>query len=157
MIEQHLKSELEYNPESGVIFRCAGRWMPKRKATLNTVHPNGHMYGTFMRKTYKAHRVAWFLHHGAWPMGEIDHINGNAQDNRIANLRDVTHKENTRNMKRRSDNTSGITGISYHTKIKRWVVQIGRRYIGCYKTKEEAAVSRAAEEVKAGYHPNHGR
>jgi len=77
------------------------------------------MYGTFMRKTYAAHRVAWFLHHGAWPMGEIDHINGNAQDNRIANLRDVTHKENTRNMKRRSDNTSGITGISYHTKIKK--------------------------------------
>ena len=157
MIEQNIQAELEYDPKSGVIFRRAGPWVPTRRETLNTLHPNGHLYGTFQRKTFKAHRVVWLLHSGAWPSGEIDHINGNAQDNRIVNLRDVTHKENTRNVKRRNDNTSGVAGVSYHKNIDRWVVRVGRSYIGCYKTKPEAVEARKDAEKKAGYHPNHGR
>jgi hypothetical protein len=43
---------------------------------------------------YKAHRLAWFYETGQWPEHEIDHINGDATDNRFQNLRDVTHREN---------------------------------------------------------------
>lgn len=157
MIEQDLKQELEYDPNTGVIHRRPGPWVPVCRPTLNTPHPSGHLYGTFRRKTFKAHRVAWFLYHGSWPEGEIDHIDGNAQNNKLENLRDVTHTENTRNMKRRKDNTSGVTGVCYQKSINRWVVRVGKTYVGCYKTCDEAVNARRAAEQAAGYHENHGR
>jgi hypothetical protein len=157
MIEHHITQELEYDPDTGVIYRRSGPWIPTRRPTLNTPHPSGHLYGTFKRRTFKAHRVAWFLYHGSWPKGEVDHIDGNAQNNKLENLRDVTHKENTRNVKRRRDNTSGVTGVSYHKSIGRWVVRVGKTYVGCYKTQEEASSARRDAERAAGYHANHGR
>jgi hypothetical protein len=45
-------------------------------------------------RLYKAHRLAWFYETGRWPKHEIDHINGDAADNRFENLRDVPHRQN---------------------------------------------------------------
>jgi len=49
------------------------------------------------QKIIKAHCIAWALHYGEWPKQEIDHINRVKNDNRIVNLRDVSHTENMRN------------------------------------------------------------
>ena len=48
--------------------------------------------------TFKlAHRLIWEHVHGPIPAGmSIDHINGDRADNRISNLRLVTHQENIR-------------------------------------------------------------
>lgn len=75
--------------------------------------------------------------------------------------RDVTGAENSRNQKRRSENTSGFTGVSLHKRTGKWVAMIkgaGRvRNLGYYATKEEAHAARLAANVKFGFHPNHGR
>lgn len=42
----------------------------------------------------------------------LDHINGNTMDNRKTNLRPCNHQQNCINRKRRSDNTSGVTGVT---------------------------------------------
>jgi hypothetical protein len=47
-----------------------------------------------------AHRLVWFLHHGAWPKQVIDHINRVKLDNRVENLRDVSAAENMLNAER---------------------------------------------------------
>lgn len=44
--------------------------------------------------------TVWLMHTGRWPDGEIDHINGVRDDNRIENLRDVTHQTNAENRRR---------------------------------------------------------
>lgn len=44
--------------------------------------------------------------------GFIDHINGDKSDNRYINLRPINRMNNRRNSKVRSNNTSGITGVS---------------------------------------------
>lgn len=45
-------------------------------------------------KGYYLHRLIWLYHKGTNPTLELDHINRNKSDNRIENLREVTHKEN---------------------------------------------------------------
>lgn len=45
---------------------------------------------------YYAHRIAWFIEYGEQP-NIIDHINGDVFDNRIVNLRNVSHYENAKN------------------------------------------------------------
>jgi hypothetical protein len=50
------------------------------------------------KKMYKIHRlIAEYFVPNLDNKGEIDHINGNNQDNRICNLRWCTHKENMNN------------------------------------------------------------
>lgn len=47
---------------------------------------------------FKYHRVIWYYFNGEIPEGyEIDHINGDRADNRLENLRIVTHTENVNN------------------------------------------------------------
>lgn len=55
-----------------------------------------------------------------------DHIHGekSRNDNRKSNLRIVSHGQNSMNVKPRSDNTSGTTGISWDKRSNKWVVRI---------------------------------
>ena len=72
------------------------------------------------------HRLAWRLHTGAWPVGEIDHINGDASDNRISNLRVVTSSQNKMNRRRPRNNTSGEAGVFFDRSLNRWRATIAQ-------------------------------
>jgi hypothetical protein len=128
------------------------------KPALNAQKGAGYKHGKIYGKLYQTARVAWALYHGEWPTHHIDHVNGDASDNAIANLRDVPRSENMRNRKMPNSNTSGHVGVVYH---KGWVAQIGvnnkQVRIGQFKTKREAIAARKAAEVAYGYHCNHGR
>ena len=106
-----------------------------------------------------AHRLAWFMHYGEWPKDEIDHINGDATDNRIENLRDVSTKENGRNKSIHVNNTTGVTGVSKRNGKFRATIKVDgkSKELGLYDTLEAAAAARKEAEIKYGFHENHGR
>ena len=110
---------------------------------------------------YREHRLIWLYHYGVFPEFQIDHINGVRHDNRIENLRDVTNLENHRNIKKRCDNTSGVTGVYYRPETKGWraIIYVNGKAVGLghYKEKVEAIDARAKAEIKYGFHKNHGR
>jgi hypothetical protein len=79
--------------------------------------------------------------------GEVDHINGNKLDNRRANLRVVSHPENTRNQRtKRLGCTTEHIGV-YREADGRWRAQITRDYrtknLGTYASLEQAVAARA--------------
>ena len=108
---------------------------------------------------YSVHRLIWFYATGSEPE-LIDHINGIKNDNRIENLRTVSHLENCKNMAVTDRNTSGHIGVFWHKGEQKWGAKIsnaGRRvYLGYYRNFEEAVKARKSAERQYGYHKNHG-
>lgn len=77
---------------------------------------------------------------------EIDHINNDPSNNNLTNLRWATHRENGRNTRIPSNNTSGIKGVSWYKSQGKWLAQILvdgiQIHIGYYNTIEEATLAR---------------
>jgi hypothetical protein len=105
---------------------------------------------------YYQHRVVWALVHGAWPSGEIDHINGDESDNRIENLRDVSSTVNQQNKRKAfKKSKTGLLGASpagCPGEIGRYVAFIGgpdgRKNLGYFDTPEEAHAAYVAAKRK---------
>jgi len=68
----------------------------------------------------------------------IDHINHNGLDNRRCNLRICSHTQNMWNRKRRVHTKSGLMGVSWFKKVRKWRASISLT-IGYFDSKEEAA------------------
>lgn len=131
------------------------------KEAFTAVEKHGYLHGAVHNHKQKAHRVMWLLHTGEWPIGQIDHINGDRSDNRIENLRQVSPAENARNMRRPSDNKSGAIGVCWHKSAGKWHAQIKsggcNRHLGLFENFEAAVAARKAAEAEYGFHKNHGR
>lgn len=134
----HLKSLLRYDANNGVLIwaKTLSNRAPEgsRAGSLNA---HGYRSVTIGRRNIYAHRIAWALTFGTWPDGEIDHINGNKDDNRIVNLRDVSRSKNALNRAVYRNNISGFKGVSPH-RNGRWKARIrrdGRVYnLGIFET-----------------------
>lgn len=123
-------------------------------------HRDGYAKVMIGEQHYMAHRVIWKMVHDDEP-ADIDHINGDKNDNRLSNLRSVTHGVNMRNKSMYTNNKSGITGVEFHNRDKVWVAKIGagnkQIHLGTFPTKDEAIACRIGAEVILAYHTNHGR
>ena len=121
--QKKLKDYLKYNPDTGVfVRRKLGR---KQYATTGSYDAYGYIrIRVGEGRRYKAHRLAWLYVYGAFPKGEIDHINGIKDDNRIANLRVATRSLNEQNKKPSKVNTSGTKGVDFIKASGRWRARI---------------------------------
>ena len=168
--QEYLKERLHYDPATGVFT-----WKPRennikawneRRAGTEAGNVNTHKSGytavsiRINYKSYLASRLAWLYMTGAWPNECIDHINHDSTDNRFANLREATRRENSRNQSKARDNTSGITGVYWHKPRCKWYVRIkagGKHlYGGLFESLEDAVARRKELEVLHDFHANHG-
>ena len=152
-----------FRPKAQSSKAAAASWNAKwaGKPALNARHNEGYRVGAVYGKLFLAHRVAFALHHGRWPRGEVDHINGMRDDNRAMNLRDVTRLVNRRNLSRSSKNTSGITGVCWDATRGKWKssIQVKGRTVnlGRFDNMVDAAEARKSAELEYGFHENHGK
>lgn len=71
---------------------------------------SGHLRARFLNKLLYVHRVVFAIHHGFFPR-TVDHIDRDPRNNRIENLRAVTHSQNCLNVGVRKDSTSKVRGV----------------------------------------------
>jgi hypothetical protein len=142
-----LKEVMEYDPDTGHF-----RWKVSRRAGCSAgdiagvVYPKGYRYIKIDQQRHGAHRLAMFYMIGIWPDETVDHINGQKDDNRFANLRLASWTENRMN--------SLAAGVKLYERQQKWKAYIGLNgkqiYLGMFDTRAEALAARKV--AKAKYH-----
>ena len=170
-----IKEVIDYNPDTGEAWwkeRPGNNKFNSTKAGKKIIvkpssggaprHQIGFNDGVNRKKIYYS-RVVWCWIYGEWPDQDkvVDHIDGDYMNNRKNNLRLVTRAENSRNLKKAVNNSSGHSGVSWHKPMKKWIAKIsvnGKEiWLGSFDNKEDAIIVRKKAEIEHGYHKNHGR
>jgi hypothetical protein len=133
-----------YNSEIGNIYNRFGK-------IVNTHNRYGYIkiMLTFKEKKYQlvAHHFAWFCINNNCEFEQLDHINGIKDDNRIINLRSVTHQQNQWNKKK-------AKGYYWNKSENKWhaQIQVNKKtiYLGLFNIEEEA--KQAYLNAKEKYH-----
>lgn len=119
--QERLKELFTYAPETGVFVRNINVGNRKVGEVAGTVDKKtGYRVIQIDGKFYKAHRLA-FLYMGKDIPNFVDHINGQQDDNRWENIRPATIVQNNQNAKSRKDNSSGVKGVSWCKRERKWI------------------------------------
>lgn len=160
LTQEILKELLAYDPRTGIF-----EWNVSR-GTVNKGDVAGYLSEGYVsikvfEKPYKAHNLAFLYMTGKFPKNQCDHINRVKNDNRWTNLRDVIISDNQKNMPLRKDSKTGIPGVRWCKRDKKYVVNIGHNgrqvYLGGFNNIFDAAACRIKANKEYGYHENHGR
>lgn len=154
-----LRELAHYDPSSGVFTRLVASGYRGR-------HPAGRIMRGELRNgrhiaigidggRYYAHRLAVLYMTGAWPVGVVDHKDGDGQNNRWANLRDVTQQVNMQNLQSPPASNTGVRNVSFDAARGKFAVGLrrvdGSRVRGRFDTLAEAAAfAAAAKQVEHG-------
>ncbi len=149
-----LRELLHYQPETGVFTNLHKRGRLGAGMRAGSMDREGYRVINVDKRRYRAGRLAWFWVHGEWPQQQIDHIDGNHDNDAIANLRDAEPRIN-------AQNKHGATRISKTGKLGVYrngsgfmaQASIGGRavYLGTYRSAEEA--ERVAKQARRAHYP----
>lgn len=163
--ESAFLAALSYNPDTGVFtwrIDRPGRWKIKAgdRAGSSLVDNSGKTYRRIcLNSVYvKEHRLAFLFMEGALPGDdeEVDHDDGNGENNRWSNLSKCSRQENAKNLRKCSTNTSGVSGVTWDKANNKWSVRLGKKSLGRFVNFEDAVAARKDAELKHNYHKNHG-
>jgi hypothetical protein len=155
---EFVRCRLNYDPETG-LFTWKAReerrpidrsWNSRRAGTLaGSENSEGYVEIYLDTRSYKAHHLAWLFVHGT-TVSMLDHIDRNRANNRIANLRPASVRENNWNRSRSTKNLTGTKGVSREGSSDKWVARITankRQYrLGTFEKKADAIAARRAAE-----------
>ena len=111
-------------------------------------------------KFYLLHRLIFLMFKSYLPE-YIDHKDNTPSNNRIENLRAATRSENQRNIRLNKNNTSGVKGVVWNKKARKWTAQCQtqgvNKFIGSFTSLTDAELAiRAHRASHHGEFANHG-
>jgi hypothetical protein len=146
--ESRLREVLSYCPTTGHFM-----WLKRLSKNVPAGRTAGAVCQGYLRikvdgKLFAAHRLAWLFVYGVWPAQELDHIDCDRANNRIANLRLASSSQNKANTAPKRTNTSGYKGVRFHSQRRRWNARItvaGQQVsLGMFDDAEEAHLAYVA-------------
>lgn len=154
MVTKELLNEL-FEYKNGILYSKVDRYKTaiKKGNVVGSISNQGYLRTCINYKSYKLHRLIFMMFYGYMPV-EIDHVNGNKTDNRIENLREVSHSQNEWNKSKTVRNTTGIKNITFEN--GKWRVRVGANNktinVGVFDNLELAEL--VAQEARSKYHGN---
>lgn len=129
---EFVREIFSYDPETGILIRKKLLKGCNRKAGTIAGHKNrcGYINVRIGQRGYLAHRLVWLHFYGEWPANEIDHRNGVKDDNRLANLRDVSRQVNMQNQRKAQSRaisspfSTGLLGTYFEKDKQRFIAAI---------------------------------
>lgn len=154
-VAEHFK-EVRYDSISGLLYWAYSRRGARMGEIAGSLTNEGYRQVQIKRKVYSAHRLCWAIFYGSWPLGELDHINGDRADNRIENLRDVDRSINSQNKRvaQVNNKSCGLLGVTWNKQHKKWQSKIMAKkkmhHVGYFLDPDDA--HRAYLEMKRVLH-----
>jgi len=159
--QEELKELLNYDQDTGIF---TWKVSPARQVSsgdiAGTKRKDGYIQIKVDNELILSHRLAWIYMYGYLPK-YIDHINGQRDDNRIINIREVSNQQNSLNSKISKNNTSGIKGVYWDKSRNKWVAKlfVNGKCKFCKRFDDMDLAKLVIEEVRNKYHgkyANHG-
>ena len=171
--QEYLNECFTYNPESGELaWKVRPRHHFESDTNMKKSHSRaagqrtgnvcvqGYVRTKLDKRLWFVHRIIWKMVHGVDPE-QIDHVNGVRDDNRLINLRNVSHHVNAKNKAVGKNNKSGVSGVYWREAFSRYDVSIRSegtsRWVGSYMTMLDAVSARLKAQKELGFHVNHNR
>ena len=162
LTHEEVRRLFHYDKDTGIVTRNV---YTSSRSKIGDVVGSFDKYHGYLRvninhKSYRIHRIIFLWMNGDFPKHQVDHINQIRTDNRWVNLREVTHKDNLRNLSLRGTNTSGFNGVNWNKATSKWLsyIRVDGKLIrlGLYESIIDAVAARISANTKYGFHPNHG-
>lgn len=145
-----LRRLVNYDPETGKFVWLVNYGDRRKIGDAVGWKQKHYMCVEIKRNRYLLHRLAWLYVYGEFPDVFVDHINCDALDNRIANLRLATKQQNMCNRGATKSNKSGFKGVwKCNNKYRARIMWNGEQVnLGYFKTPEEANEAYAAAAIR---------
>jgi hypothetical protein len=137
-----IEKGITYNPETGEVIGMKGNVITRKTNGYISIalYDNKKIYQLY------GHQFAYYITYGE-VVDSIDHINGIKDDNRICNLRSVTHQQNSFNIKKAKGYYWDKLKNKWHSQIQLNGKQI---HLGLFNTEDDA--HNAYLQAKQKYH-----
>lgn len=152
---------IRYCPSSGVFYKFKRLKRRTNFRKTGAVFKGSYIRITINGRSYRAHRLAFLLMTKSWPENYVDHIDRDGKNNKWCNLRQATPSENMMNRSVQKNSSTGIPGVCWIRKKKRWraYIKVNREYIhlGLHRDIEDAIKARheAEEKYFGEFSPRH--
>ena len=152
LTQERVRELFDLDEETGIMRRRLTLAYNAKEGDVVGYRDKTHGYLTVRvdGRLYFLHRIIFLYVHGYTPEHQVDHQNRNKLDNRPVNLREITPQCNVRNSPVRSDNKTGIKGVTWCRRDLKWKVRVytgeGETHLGRFEDLNEAVAHRLAAE-----------
>jgi hypothetical protein len=94
---EEIAAAFRYELDTGKVFNKQTRRKAYKGWEAGCADSKGYRRTRFKYRVYPITHIIWMLVYRQWPVGVIDHINGNTSDDRLENLRDISYHHNSCN------------------------------------------------------------
>jgi hypothetical protein len=143
---EFLRNLFSYCPLTGILSYKQGAGPAKPGDEAGSRNKKGYRYVKVswegQRIQIMSHVIAWAIHYGMWPVGDVDHENTVRDNNWIANLRQASRSQNLANRRNIGALPKGVTfDKGCAKKPYRAQIQISKgknKYLGNYTDPADA-------------------
>lgn len=151
---------LVYEPLTGVLRWRVDHGKKLAGSIAGTSDKKGHWVVGLDYGQHQAARLIWLMVKGEWPENEVDHKDGDGENNRWLNLRPATHKQNLENLPRQGYGEAGFRGVHWDKQRGKWECRIEHftkvKHLGRHDTIIDAVAARLSAERTLYTHHREG-